>query len=374
MKQLISINLPINLLDSDNLLFKPIKDYVITVPKIEKLKNVFVTNNGFVLKNGTLNSKSGLNLKSKHDHTFYFEYWKTALEQNFVCKLGKSLPSIHLKEKTYLLIHSKWLNYSFWITEYLQRLTRVEQETGLDNLVLLYPEEWDSIPYITESLKAFNIAHYRIPSGHHLFVDNLILPETREITAFFCPEHIQLVRNRLLKEAKKRSSLSNTPKKIYLTRGKNVKRAIANEDELQICFLENDFDIVSFDNLTIWDQIIYINNTDILFTNHGAGFANAMFMEPNKIALEFLEKDFAHYANPFPHWKLASAVNVHYAYQFCRSDKTKDIPYTHLKNTTAEKRIEHVDRNIIVNLDELKKNIRFCENYLKIHLNKYKCT
>ena len=348
---------PINIVESDKTIFDEVREYEISIPKIKLLKNVFVTNNGFVLKNGILNSKSGLNLKSKHDHTFYYSYWKTALEQNIVCKFGKSLPSINLKDKTYLLIHSKWLNYSFWITEYLQRLTRVENEIGLKDLILLYPEEWDNIPYIAESLKAFQIEHFRIPAGHHLFVENLIFPEVREITSYFYPEHIKLVRDRLLVEAKQRSQLTHTPKKIYLTRGKNVKRAIANEDDLQLCFTNHGFEIVSFESLSVWDQIIYMNNADILFTNHGAGFSNVIFMEPNKIALEFLEKDFANYANPFPHWKLASAVNVNYAYQLCRSDKTLDIAYTPLKKTTGEERIEHVDRNINVNLNELKKNI-----------------
>ena len=364
MKQIIHTKDPINLTENDTEIFHFVKDYEITIPQIKKIKKVFVTNNGFVLKNGILNSKSGLNLKSKHDHTFYIEYWKTALEQNIVCKFGKSIPSVHLKDKTYLLIHSKWLNYSFWITEYLQRLIRVEKEIGLKDLILLYPEEWDEIPYITESLKAFKIDHFRIPAGHHLFVENLIFPEVREITSYFYPEHIQLARNRLLQEAKEKSTLVNTPKKIYLTRGINVKRAIANESELQECFKNHDFEIVSFEKLCIWDQIIYMNNADILFTNHGAGFSNVIFMEPNKIALEFLEKDFANYANPFPHWKLASAVNVNYAYQLCLSDKTKNISYQPLKKTTGEKRIEHVDRIITVNLVQLEKNIKFCEDYL----------
>lgn len=364
MKKSISTKYPINLQESDRHLFDQVANYRIDIPQIKKLKKVFVTNNGFVLKNGILNKKSGLNLISKNDHTFYFDYWRTALEQNIVCKFGKSIPSVHLTEKTYLLIHSKWLNYSFWITEYLQRLTRVENEIGLKNLILLYPEEWDTIPYISESLKAFQIEHFRIPAGHHLFIDNLIFPEVREITSYFYPEHIKLVRNRLLDEAKQRSQLTHTPKKIYLTRGKNVKRAIANEDDLQICFTKKGFEIVSFENLSVWDQIIYMNNADILFTNHGAGFSNVIFMEPNKIALEFLEQDFAHYANPFPHWKLASAVDVNYAYQLCLSDKTKNSSYQPLKKTTGEKRIEHVDRIITVNLVQLEKNIKFCEDYL----------
>ena len=361
----INAKYPINLQQEDKIIFEKVKNYSIKDRRIEFLKDVFVTNNGFVLKNGILNSKSGLNLKSQNDHTFYFEYWKTALEQLLVCKFGKSLPSIHLKEKKYVLIHSKWLNYSFWITEYLQRLIRVEKEIGLKDLILLYAEEWDNIPYIAESLKAFQIEHFRIPAGHHLFIDNLVFPEVREITSYFYPEHIKLVRDRLLDEAKQKSRLQNTPKKIYLTRGVNVKRAIANESELQECFRKYGFEIVSFENLSIWDQIIYMNNADILFTNHGAGFSNVIFMEPNKIALEFLEKDFAHYANPFPHWKLAAAVDVNYAYQLCLSEKTKNISYQPLKKTTGEERIEHVDRIITVNLEQLEKNIKFCEDYLK---------
>lgn len=364
MKIIIKNALPINIQQENTLLFEVQATYSVQIPKIKRLKNVFVTNNGLVLKNGILNAKSGLNLKTKKDHVFYIPYWKKAFEQFLVCKFGKSIPSISLKNKTYVVIHSKWLNYSFWITEYLQRLIRVEQSMGLKDVVLLYPEEWDAVPYITESLQAFNIEICRIPGGHHLFVQNLIFPEVREATSCFLPEQLKLVRNRLLDEAKKRSLLVNIPNKIYLTRGKNVKRAIANEDALQQCFLKHGFAVVSFENLSIWDQIMYINHVDILFTNHGAGFSNVLFMEPGKIALEFLETDFAHYANPFPHWKLAAAVDVHYAYQLCDSDKTKHIPYKPLKITTGDERIEHVDRNITVNIAELEKNIKFCEDYL----------
>jgi hypothetical protein len=353
---------PINILESDKEIFDKVKDYIINVSQTKRLKKVFVTNNGLVLKNGILNTRSGLNLKSKNDHTFYFSYWKTALEQYIVCRFGKSIPSINLKENTYLLIHSKWLNYSFWITEYLQRLVRVEKEMGLKNIILLYPEEWDDVPYIKETLSAFQIEKFRIPSGYHLFIENLIFPEVREITAYFNPEHIQPLRSRLIFEAKKRSKLTDFPKKIYITRGVNVKRTIVNEFEIQQCLKDNEFEIISFEKKSVWDQIMYMNNADIIFTNHGAGFANVIFMEPKKVALEFLEKDFAHYANPFPHWKLASAVNVHYAYQLCRSNKTIDIQYIPLSKTTGKERIEHVDRNIIVNVKELLININFCES------------
>jgi len=358
MKNQITINYPINLNHKDVHIFNYVKNYTIEIPSIKKLKNVFVTNNGLVLKNGILNSKSGLNLRTNYDHSFYFEYWKTALEQNLVCKFGKSIPSIHLKEKTYLLIHSKWLNYSFWVTEYLQRLVRVEKDIGFDNLILLYPEEWDSIPYIQESLNAFQIEKYKIPSGHHLFIENLIFPETRTHTSAFIPEFIKLTKERLLIEGIKRIRNINKPKYIYISRGHDIRRKIINENELQTFLKEKGFCIIYFENLNFWEQIIYMNNAEIIIANHGAGLANILFMNSHKIVLEFLEKDFAHYANPFPHWKLAAAVNVKYAYQLCRSNETEDIPYTCLKKSNKTIRMDLVNRNIIVDLKKLEENLK----------------
>jgi len=57
-------------------------------------------------------------------------------------------------------------------------------------------------------------------------------------------------------------------------------------------------------------------------------------------------------------------IDVNYAYQLCLSDKTKNISHQLLKNTTGAERIEHVDRIITVNLEQLEKNIKFCEEYL----------
>jgi hypothetical protein len=362
MKNQSSINYPINLNHKDLHIFDNVKNYTIEKPIIKKLKNVFVTNNGLVLKNGILNSKSGLNLKTNYDHSFYFEYWLTALEQNLVCKFGKSIPSIHLKKKTYLLIHSKWLNYSFWVTEYLQRLVRVEKEIGFDNLILLYPEEWDSISYIQESLNAFKIEKYKIPSGHHLFIENLIFPETRTHTSAFFPEFIKLTKERLLIEGIKRIRNINTPKYIYISRGYDIRRKIINENELQTFLKEKGFYIIYFENLSFWEQIVYMNNAEIVIANHGAGLANILFMNSNKIVLEFLEKDFAHYANPLPHWKLAAAVNVKYAYQFCRSNDTKDIKLVKLNKATKKDRMNLVNRDIIVDIFTLNENINLFLN------------
>ena len=79
----------------------------------------------------------------------------------------------------FLLIHSKWFNYSFWINSYLLRLIQAEEAGLLDKVKLIYPKEWDNIPYVVESLKCFNVKKEIIPLDTNLFIENLIMPETR---------------------------------------------------------------------------------------------------------------------------------------------------------------------------------------------------
>ena len=68
-----------------------------------------------------------------------------------------------------------------------------------------------------------------------------------------------------------------------------------------------------------------MNNVDLLFINQDAGLSYVIVMKPNKIALEFIEKDFAHCANSFPNWKLPSAVYVNNSIMFDSQDKKQKL-------------------------------------------------
>ncbi len=286
-------------------------------PQIKQLKNVFINHYGLVLKNGMIKRRSAFNLFGNEDNTFGFAYWKVLFEQYIVSKFGKSLPSIKLKDdRMYLLIHSKWFNYSFWVNSFLARLLHAEEVYGLENVTLIYPEGWDEIDYAKESLHPFNLSTIRIPKDHHIFVKNLIMPETREWTATFDPAQIQKVRERFVPLALERTRLTSFPKNIYLTRKKRKTRSIENEDELTPILLEHDFAILNFEDYSFWDQVALMHSANTFVSIHGAGFSNCLFMQPESAVLELVNKAYADLEYKFPFWKLACAAKLKYHIQF----------------------------------------------------------
>ena len=325
-------------------------------PEIKRLKNVFVNHYGLVLKNGIIKRRSAFNLFGNEDNTFGFAYWKILFEQYIISKFGKSLPSVKLTDdKTYLLIHSKWFNYSFWVNSFLARLLHAEEVYGLENLVLIYPEGWDHISYASESLEPIQIERIRIPNDHHLFVKNLILPETRAWTASFDPTQIQKVRERFVPLALERTKLTSFPKNIYLTRNKRKTRSIENEDELTPILLEHDFTILNFEDYSFWDQLALMHHAKCFISIHGAGFSNCLFMPFGSSVLELVNQVYADLEYKFPFWKLACAAGLKYHVQFGQ-------PMNQNQNLRRGGKHDHqnvylADENIKIDLNIFKKNL-----------------
>jgi len=136
----IDYKLPLNFQPEWAHLFKPDFKYKTVDLKVKELKNVFVNHYGLVIKNGFLVQGCAPNTGfSNYDNGYYFKHWRRAAEQMLVCRYGNSLTSLRLDDnKRYLVIHSPWFSYYFWITECLPRLLMVKKQ--LKDLVLIYPE------------------------------------------------------------------------------------------------------------------------------------------------------------------------------------------------------------------------------------------
>ena len=354
--QIVKTDLPLNFdKESMDKYFRPLINSKIKLTKIKFLKNVFVNTQGLVLKNGFLVKGCAFNLLGNKDNTFYFPFWKLAFEQMIVSKWGKSLKSIQLKNDSYLLIHSKWFNYSFWINSYLLRLIQAEEAGLLDKVKVIYPKEWDAIPYVVESLKCFNIIKEVIPVDTNLFVQNLVLPETREWTNSFSPNEMKKIRERIVPYALKNTTSNFYPKKIYLTRKNSRARSIENESELLPILKENDFQVVLFDDLSFWDQVAMMYHADCFISIHGAGFSNMLFMKEETAVLELINKSYADIEYKFPFWKLANACNLNYYVQF-GVVKNKNSKLVRGSNPKPNDNYL-VDENIIINIETFQKNI-----------------
>ena len=191
MKSTYNINykLPLNFKNNWAHLFKPDYKYKTVNLRVRELKNVFVSHYGLVIKNGLLAKGCAPNIGFApfYDKSAYYKHWRKGIEQMLVCKYGKSLPSVTYNDnRKYLIIHSPWFSYYFWITECLPRLLMVKKQ--LANLTLLYPESWEKFSFVNETLSLFpELQIQKIPCGTHIFVKNLILPEFKPQTLMFIP-------------------------------------------------------------------------------------------------------------------------------------------------------------------------------------------
>ena len=350
----IRIPYPENISEEDRFLFDNILSYEVNIPKIKSFKNVFVSNDGLVLQRFLLNKRSAYNLKGKKDINFFWPYWKLILEQYLVCLFGKSLKSKHYTDTKYAIVHTKWFNYSFWMTDALHRCILMEEFNLKEKAIILLPENYLEISFVKDTFSIFQFEVEIIPKDTHCFISNFILPETREYTSFFDPGSIQKIRDKLIPLALEKTNVTSFPNKIYLTRKERSVRSLINEDEVEQTLVNAGFVVLNFDNMSVWDQIAYMHHCSWFVSVHGAGFSNVMFMKSNSKVLEFLEYDFAHYGNPFPFWRLASIVKLKYHYLFGVSVETKFIKYKHIFFTQKQKRMSYVNRKMKIDLNRLK--------------------
>jgi len=350
-------DLPKNISDENKHFFLDRQKYRVRTPKVHHLKNAFVSDQGLVVKNLFLNKYSALNLCGREDNTFYLPFWRLSLEQMLVSKFGKSLKSISLNDnKEYILIYSKWFNYSFWINSCLVRLIMAEKQGKLENSLLLYPEGWNEIPFVKDSLQCFNIKKAVIPHDHNIFVKNLVLPETREWTASFYPPQIQDVRERIVPYAMERTKLKKFPERIYLTRRKRSVRCVENEQEINPILEMFGYESINFEDYSFWDQVAIMNNAKCFVSVHGAGFSNVMFMKPGSAVLELINEPYAKVEYQFPFWKLSSAAQLNYFAQFCSLRPSASKLLRRGKNHDNEN-VYLADENVIVNPELFRENL-----------------
>ena len=349
--------LPINFEDWMSTYFLNKQVSKVKSPIVKKLKNVFVSNQGLVVRRGFLVLGSAFNLIGLKDNTFYLKFWRLAFVQMIVSKYGKSLQSIRLDSKhNYLLIHSKWFNYSFWVNSSLLRLIQAEEEGYLTDARLIYPEEWNDIRYVKESLECFNIKKILIPKDNHLFVKNLILPHTREWTASFLPGELDKVRLKIVPCAIKKATFNKDIKRLYLTRKNSRSRSVLNEEELVAVLDKYNFTRFSFDDISFWDQVFIMSQLECFISIHGAGFSNVIFMQEGTSVLELVNQSYADIEYKFPFWKMTVSSNLKYYVQFGKiaSKNTKLVSGANPKPNDNYL----VDENIYIDPILFEKNIK----------------
>lgn len=304
-------------------IFQSRRKYIYKLAKEKKIKNCFISNSGIIIYNGFIPFNSAENLIGNQDETFYYTHWRKAIEQFIVCKYGKSLNSIRLTDsQLYFSIHTPWFGYFSWVTTCLPRLLKVIEK--YPNAVLLYPQEWDSIDYVKESLKYFtNLSLKKIPIDHHVFVSNYLLEPCRSWTSHFDKSDLFEIRRFFKNKISK--DLLGSKSRVYISRSKSNRRKIVNEVELEKLLISMDFKIVNMEDYSFIEQVKMMNETSILLSSHGAGLTNINFLNENSKVIEFtpLIQDISKFR--FPFWRMSNLLNLSYYCMFCEViQKTSD--------------------------------------------------
>ena len=314
----IHIPIPQNLPERYRRLFMKKSTYKVPELRVKEYKNVFVSHEGLCLQNFRLVPYSSFNICTRYDKSFGWQYYKLVLEQYLVSTFGKSLKKIVLPpDTTYAVIHTKWFNYSFWITSSLHRLIMLYKSGK--NFTLLYPEEWDNIPYVTESLKAFpNLKKYKIPSGVHVHVPHLLMPEVRPFTACFDGTELQTVRNYMIAHIPNELLNKIYPEKIYITRKKAKYRKVENEQEVIDYLTPKGFSVIDFDDLSFWEQVALMKGVKEFVSIHGAGMANLVFASKQVKVIELIPEFYGRKTYRFIYWIMTNSLNQKYILLFCK--------------------------------------------------------
>ena len=334
-----TISLPKNITIEYSDLFESRGSYTYKQVSYRNLKNVFISNNGTILHNLFIPLDSAENLFGFTDKTFYLGRLKKATEEYFVCKYGKSLKKVELyDDNLYFSIHTPWFGYFSWITTYLPRLLNF-MELSI-NAYLLYPEEWDDIDYVKESLKLFpKLKIKKIKYDHHVFVKNYLLLPCRKWTSHFLKEDLFKVRDYFYKiECNKDFYHQN----IYISRENAKRRMILNENSI-LNILEK-YDVVPYimEDYSYIEQICIMKNVKVVFGLHGAGLTNVNFMQSGGKVVEFtpILNDNRNFR--FPFWRMSEILGLEYYVLFCETtDNCKDL----------------YESNVIIDELELQKNL-----------------
>lgn len=137
-----------------------------------------------------------------------------------------------------------------------------------------------SLAYQSETLAGLGIVDVISPvANQRLRADRLLVPSLPGPLGVPSQFSIQFLRHAF--------GTSSVPhRKLYLSRGDAVTRRVANESELLADL--PDFEVVLLDGMTVAQQAQLFAEALVVIGPHGAGFTNAIFMEPGTDLIEFM--------------------------------------------------------------------------------------
>ncbi|MFN0187170.1 MAG: glycosyltransferase family 61 protein, partial [Bacteroidia bacterium] len=204
-----------------------------------------------------------------------------------------------------------------------------------NNFAPVLPFDEDA-SFIQKSLMPFGFETICwIKRGEYLSLKKIMIVKHTAPTGNYNEEFIQQIRKLFRNHFNKGGSRGS---KIYVSRIKSKRRRVINEQEVSDLLSSYGFVTIVFEDYSFEEQIRISANAQLLIGIHGAGLTNMMFMQEQSSVLEFRP---ANDATNLCYYSLASALELHYYYQFGQG----------LKETQT------IHDDLHINLDMLRENV-----------------
>lgn len=330
-----NLELPVNFKEEDYEYFEPHFGYVSLTPRIEQFKNVFYFKNRIAIN--LLGKKIESNLpwrdwgQNIKRLVWYKRIIKAALNRNLGLLINNKTP--------FVIVADPFSdNYFHWMTEVIPKILKIKE--SIQDFTVLLPAILNQ-PYQVETLQLIGVG-YRTFYKDGMFLRKVFICSPSSLfTGYTSPQEVEAIRN-----AFKSDIRIYKKKRIYLSREMAPRRKVINESEIIPSLLAEGFEVIYPEELSFWEIIRKFRDAEMIISPHGAALTNMIFAESGALILELrIEKiitDKCYYI-------LANSCNHKYFYQNCVGHgQTND----------------HVNSNIWVDKEELKRNIHLMKTLL----------
>ncbi len=327
--------LPLNLRDEDLPLFQRDLERVIPATSLLEFDVVRISREGILFNDLRM-------LPESFAFPHNLKQWKLRSRikffiENFGFRQQRNI------EHQVLWVTDDWSSgYFHWLMDVMSRL--VVMEGRLSALELLLPHSCSRLEFVHSSLRCFNLRSAQfIGPDEVVRCQKVVMPSHTAPAGHYNEEIIRRVRDLMVKTLGD-GEYKGPGERIYISRGRTLKRRIKNEAEVWSVLQRYRFITVYAEDLSLENQVKLFSRTRYLVSNHGAGLANMLFVPQHANVLELRQEGDTHRNFYF---SLASALNQNYFYQTCPPASPDDDPHV---------------ADLIVSPTELEKNVRLLLN------------
>jgi hypothetical protein len=313
-------SLPVNFRQDDLALFGHELERELPRAELLELRGVRVSADGVLYKGLKI-------LTESFAFPFLYERWKTRSVVKFFVTNYLLRRTRKVEERAAWITDDWGGGYFHWLADSLTRLYTIRDEAR--ELTLLLPSLHASLGFVLPSLAPFGVRGVRfVMPDETLRCERLVVPMHTAPSGHYDEEILDGVRGLLL-EAYGAPFSESGGERLYISRGRALKRRIANEDEVVAVLRGFGFRVVYAEDHTFEEQVEMASRARFFISNHGAGLTNMLFVREGGRVLE-LRHQTDKVNNCY--FTMASALGLEYFYQTCPSDDPTEDPHTaHLR-------------------------------------------